>query len=640
MMIEGLANQKRFLLDNPYIGSIASTQSLLKNKLRLHRRLLLLLFICFVCLVFSILHTLFREIPQSELQHHALNLQQNSVFNPRVVSYNIYAYIHRSFIDKRAPGKSFIKAGSALGNDMGIYFHWDDWVDMLSVDTLQLQRDVFPEGQCDGEARSIANINPYYMESYRTKVQRGMFSLYCQKDIPKNILVATDDGYYKVPVLAKRRLGLAEASQDISKGSVVLEMKACDELRQSTSVGIDGSIRPSTSPVKFIPAKSMKTRVFPSASDFVFEPEVQIFSLKEKLNENNLLIEGLQYLEFLESANSNVDSADRFFKYPWIYGDVVAGRSHHLYAPFFKRYIPDRERQSILQHMIRAWFRFAAAEDVASWINSGSLLGWAFNGVNMPWDTDTDLQLPIAQLDRLSQKYNNTIITENPRDGNSMYLFEVSPTYIRQGNGRNFIDARFIDINSGVYLDISALSHTNDQPPSDMYKSRSDISRLKAMEVHCKHWNWLLLDELLPLRLTSFEGSSVYVPNNVSAILSRQYGKESFTSKLAFKGHEFRSDLGMWVPQSLCKPSQKQFDPEDPEQLWVNACGLLWLLDEFRINFAYSNQHRAVNIDSDHMTMEGTERDFDQELHRKDAWDYYNDINNRAVSSYDWFIGD
>lgn len=610
-----------------------------RNKWRLHRKLLLLLIVCLVSLSLSILNALFRDIPQSLLQHQALDLQQASSFNPRIISLNLYSYIERCLNEEKQHHKlPHSTADAILGNDKGIYFHWDDWVDMFSEKSiLPFLRDHYPDGHCIESAEKSANVNPYFMESYITKVRRSMTNLYCSKDIPKNVLVATDEGYFKVPVLSRRRIGLFESPQHVSKMTIVLEMERCDILKDSAATEKGPQIvKSSGSPIRFIPKKPFKNNIAVSPNDFVFEPEAQLFMLKDKLNGNTILTEELQYLEFLETSNQKVDTADRFFKYPWIYGDVVAGRSHHIYSPFFKRYIPDRERQSILQHMIRSWFRFAATEDVASWINSGSLLGWAFNGVNMPWDTDTDIQLPIAQLDRLSRKYNNTIITENPRDGNAVYLFEVSPTYIRQGNGRNFIDARFIDINTGVYLDISALSHTNDQPPSDIYKSNSDISRLKAMAVHCKHWNWLLLDELLPLRHTHFEGSSIYVPRNVSAILLRQYGSESFTTKMSFNDHDYRSDLGMWVPQKTCSPSRKQFNSQAPEQLWLSACGALWLFDEFRITHPYSELHQLNNLGPDHLRFEELGPEFS--LHRKDAWDYYNDINNKAVTNLDWYI--
>ena len=108
--------------------------------------------------------------------------------------------------------------------------------------------------------------------------------------------------------------------------------------------------------------------------------------------------------------------------------------------------------------MIRVWFQLMETYGYTSWINYGNLLGWKFNGLNMPWDTDIDVQMPIVELDRLAMNLNQTLIIENPRFGNARYWLEISPSYIRQGNGKNHIDARFIDIHSGLYIDITGLS--------------------------------------------------------------------------------------------------------------------------------------------------------------------------------------
>ena len=86
--------------------------------------------------------------------------------------------------------------------------------------------------------------------------------------------------------------------------------------------------------------------------------------------------------------------------------------------------------------MIRVWFQLMETYGYTSWINYGNLLGWKFNGLNMPWDTDIDVQMPIVELDRLAMNLNQTLIIENPRFGNARYWLEISPSYIRQGNGK------------------------------------------------------------------------------------------------------------------------------------------------------------------------------------------------------------
>lgn len=592
---------------------------------RRYRRVAALLAIIIVCITVLILHTLFTPISQAYLTNEAFRQHQRSSFQPRNPALALYDYIKKRLAASHDPDFEHV-----LGNADGIYFHWDDWVDTLAGDSvLQRLRDRQPLGTCNRDVDRLASINPYFMETYHTKVLRSMAYLYCIKDVPKRVLATTDQGYIEVAVAEKKRVG-DNLTKNVAKLLLVLAMEESEQL--------DLPLDELTLHLRAVPYKQMQKTVAVSAKDFVFEPEVEIFALKERLNENRILKLDLEYLEFLEYANTAADTQECFFKYPWIFSDLVARNSHHIYYPFFKRYTGNRERQSILQHIIKAWFEFAETEKVALWVNYGSLLGWAYNGVNMPWDTDIDVQLPIVQLDRLARKYNNTLILENPKLGNAAYLFEVSPTYVKQGNSNNFIDARFIDINLGLYIDISALSHTNDVPPPAVYELDDDLAKLKTMAVHCKHWNWHRIDELLPLRHTYFEGLPIYIPKNVLSLLGKKYGKSSYTTKLVFRDHEFRKDLGMWVPSKECKPSEKDFDPSEARESWYKACGKLWLLDEYNIVTPSVQRHQELNINVDEYVNYDPESTEPLPIHRKDPWDYYEDILMNRGANNEWYV--
>lgn len=590
---------------------------------KFYRRLLLIAMMAVSCLIMAFLHTLTKEISDHVLDFHSITLHQGSAFNPRSISYCIYAYIHSISkpVATLVPRQEGVKQ---IGNEEGIFFHWDDWVDLSPGDSmLDRYRVLYPDGKCDESIRKYASVNPYWIEFYQTKVLRDMANLYCVKDIPKRILAATDEGFVEIPVLGKKRMGPAAMPKPnrISKFSVVLEMEQCNSVTSTTASGTLG----------VIPYQQMQQEVDVDPQDFIFDPASEIVTLKEKLNSHDILTDELKYLQFLEHANLIVDTADRFFKYPWIYTDVVAGRSHHTSFPFFKRFISNRERLSTLHHMVRVWFRFAEANGAVSWVNHGSLLGWTYNGMNMPWDTDVDIQMPIAHLDKLSRKLNSTIIMENPRDGNAKYLFEVSPTYISQGNGRNFIDARFIDINSGLYIDISAVAHTKDEPPDGLFDANHDTS----MAVHCKHWQWSTLEELLPLRHTFLEGGSVYIPHNVTSMLLREYGKDSYTKKFHFNDHHYRSDLQIWVPDRECPPHSRARQSIVPK---LTVCKTPWMEDEYKIVHAGAQRHKELNVSPDENIDYDLAELKDLPLARKDAWDYFNDINNKAVRTTDWYI--
>ncbi|CAH6721125.1 hypothetical protein CLIB1444_05S04126 [[Candida] jaroonii] len=567
------------------------------KKLRFYLPILIII----ICLLYSVQNILLTKVNQLELDKNSINLHKFSSFNPKFTTSEIIKIINNHENDGQDQETSII------GDENGIWFHWDDYLDTYPGNSIlqDVKVDDSP-CNCSAEMISYGSVNGYWMESYNKKVLRGMTNVFCIKDIPSKVYLTTDYNMVEIPVKGKKRFG------SLLNNDNLLNFE---------------NINKESLKLKTLPLKKLSNYKKIDVNDFYFNPDYEIMQLKnQELDEKQK-----KYLEFLKYANNIVDNSDRYFKYPWIITDVVQGNSHHLAYPFFKRFISIRERQSIIQHLVKSWFEFTEAIDVPSWINYGSLLGWAYNGVNMPWDTDVDVQLPIKSLDYLAQNYNNTLIIENPKFGNGKFFLDISPTYIKQGNGRNFIDGRFIDINSGLYIDLSALSHTNFKPPKDLDEEFED-----DILVHCKHFNWHSLAEILPIRHTFFEGSPVYIPNNISSLLSRKYGKESFTTKLHFQNYNYQTDIDLWVADEICdkSPEIDRFtDSSEKELTKEGSCDSPILRDEYRINFESIKRHKLLDSDIDHPIFQDLE---DLKLSRKDAWDYFNDIN-RGVGNGDWF---
>lgn len=597
---------------------------------KFYRKKAAILALILLCFLLAFVNSLFKDVSDDLLDGLFLDQQKNSNFNPRAITYGLFAYIQsRSILSIR---EEAAHAASLLDNSNGINFHWDDWVDLSPGNSyLESARKSYPNGICSLSLTKFSQVNPYFMESYNTKVNRGMANLYCVKDIPKRVLVSTDTGFFEIPVTGKKRIGSDQPVPVITKQKLIDMVSKTPHPDPRNKNG---------APIKFIEYVPFQKSIHISPQDFIFDLDKEIMSLKEEFATNKILKQDKEHLQFLETSNLMVDLADRFFKYPWIYSDVVAGRSHHTSFPFFKRFISSKERQSVIQHMVRAWFKFSEASGVNSWVNYGSLLGWAYNGVNLPWDTDVDIQIPIAQLDKLSKRFNSTIITENPKDGNAKYYFEVSPTYIRQGNGRNFIDARFIEINTGLYIDISVLALTNDPPPKALLASLTEEEKLMAMPVHCKNWNWHLLEEILPIRYTFFEGSPVYIPHNILSILLRKYGQDSFTSKLLFNGYQFNQELQLWVPDN----EDVKGCVLDPRVTGINAlsddCKSSWISDEYRIVHDAAECHRRHDYNVDISTSVNLDDYPNLPLSRKDPYDYFQDIIDGKAPTLDWFSGE
>ncbi|PLB43597.1 hypothetical protein P170DRAFT_369031 [Aspergillus steynii IBT 23096] len=212
----------------------------------------------------------------------------------------------------------------------------------------------------------------------------------------------------------------------------------------------------------------------------------------------------------------------------------------HYDTRFFTEPVPDEERSQTLTHMIRAYLNFFDDNGLETWIAHGTLLGWWWNGKVMPWDWDIDTQVTDTTLLRLADRYNQTIVRYKPRrrDPELSYLLDINP-WARQrerGQGLNIIDARWIDMRTGLYIDITGLSHLDSNKP-DMWQ--------------CKNNHKYQTDDIYPLRRTTFEGVSAKVPFQYKAVLIDEYNDKALTST-HFHNHTWRPNLEEWV---LDKPS-------------------------------------------------------------------------------------
>ena len=73
----------------------------------------------------------------------------------------------------------------------------------------------------------------------------------------------------------------------------------------------------------------------------------------------------------------------------------------------------------------------------------------------MPWDSDIDVQMSLPSVHFLASYYNMTIHTYRRRD----YLLEINPNYIDGSfmDKYNVIDGRWIDTQTGLFIDITAI---------------------------------------------------------------------------------------------------------------------------------------------------------------------------------------
>ncbi|OJJ49879.1 hypothetical protein ASPZODRAFT_128436 [Penicilliopsis zonata CBS 506.65] len=208
----------------------------------------------------------------------------------------------------------------------------------------------------------------------------------------------------------------------------------------------------------------------------------------------------------------------------------------HYDVRFFTEPVATEERTETLTHMVRAYLNFFTENDLETWIAHGTLLGWWWNGKILPWDWDIDTQVPDTTLARLGDDFNQTIVSYTSADKKvkRKYLLDINP-WSRQrerGKGHNIIDARWIDIKTGLYIDITGLSRLNPETEPDIWQ--------------CKNFHKYKVQDIYPLRKTTFEGTAAMVPFLYDSILTDEYSLRSLTAT-NFHNHTWYPDLEEWI---------------------------------------------------------------------------------------------
>ncbi|KAK6457693.1 regulator of cell wall mannosyl phosphorylation [Scheffersomyces xylosifermentans] len=242
---------------------------------------------------------------------------------------------------------------------------------------------------------------------------------------------------------------------------------------------------------------------------------------------------------------------------------------------FFNGLTVGNDEQLISLHrLVKNYLNFARQNGIITWIAHGSLLSWYWNGIAFPWDTDIDVQMPISELYKLGHKFNQTLVVENVGDANfkfdglGRFFIDVgsSISHRSKGNGNNNIDARFIDIDTGLYIDITGLAITDTPAPSryDNYL-KMDPKKNAIVEKHiknhqldhfvknqqlraynCRNNHFSTYEELSPLTLTVVENQLSYIPSNFVLTLNYEYDLKGITEK-NFKDYIYLNNYRMWI---------------------------------------------------------------------------------------------
>ncbi|KZF24425.1 hypothetical protein L228DRAFT_96225 [Xylona heveae TC161] len=212
----------------------------------------------------------------------------------------------------------------------------------------------------------------------------------------------------------------------------------------------------------------------------------------------------------------------------------------HYDGRFAGRELTYDEKRESLPDLVRTYLATMGNIGAETWLMHGSLLGWWWNRKIMPWDSDIDVQVSESTIHFLAEYYNMTVFrykTPSVPTGKE-YMLEVNPRYtiVDIRDKLNVIDARWTDMDNGLFIDITAVR------PNETARAEGNAGALMCKDRH--HYQE---EDIFPLRDSYFEGMPVKIPYSYAAILEEEYGKKSLI-KTVFQGHRFNQEKKEWEP--------------------------------------------------------------------------------------------
>ncbi|EGV66716.1 hypothetical protein PSN45_002664 [Yamadazyma tenuis] len=335
-----------------------------------------------------------------------------------------------------------------------------------------------------------------------------------------------------------------------------------------------------------------QSKMLPIAKEaFHYGPEtideqIQVFEVLEQKESLDYI--SRSYFDSLKrSKERNTKTEDVYFRQAtlWIGHDKInkdKDRGYHYDWRFFvgtlttyKGWTAEEltlRQEVILDRLARNWFRFAEEKGLVSWIMHGPLLSWYWDGMMFPFDNDLDIQMPSRDLARLGELYNQTLIIEDVEEGFGKYLVDVG-TFIHNrdiSKKENHIDARLIDVDTGLYIDITGLGTSSAEIPDNFEKDKEllQISKESSDDdvYNDRRKHFYKHGQLTPLKYSMLGGIPVFLPNDITNRLEFEYPEGM--GKPEYHNWYYIPKISLWVPRDRLKNA---FDDNDFLKLSDNS---------------------------------------------------------------------